>query len=122
MCQRIEDHRHVGMLYVIRQLLDAEPDVLAYMSFPPQHRTKLHSTNPLEQSSRPAARSAPPGWRRSSSSRWRWRACLALGLQRALRDRVALDVQALRRAIPQQLLHRNTRAGASVSVIDAEAS
>ena len=26
---------------------DAEPDVLAYMSFPPQHRTKLHSTNPL---------------------------------------------------------------------------
>ena len=28
---------------------DAEPDVLAYMSFPPQHRTKLHSTNPLER-------------------------------------------------------------------------
>src|SRR5471030_2522170 len=27
----------------------AEPDVLAYMSFPPQHRTKLHSTNPLER-------------------------------------------------------------------------
>jgi putative transposase len=26
----------------------AEEDVLAYMSFPPQHRTKLHSTNPLE--------------------------------------------------------------------------
>jgi transposase-like protein len=23
--------------------------VLAYMSFPPQHRTKLHSTNPLER-------------------------------------------------------------------------
>ena len=31
-------------------LMDAaEPDVLAYMSFPPQHRTKLHSTNPLER-------------------------------------------------------------------------
>jgi transposase-like protein len=27
----------------------AEPDVLAYMTFPPQHRTKLHSTNPLER-------------------------------------------------------------------------
>jgi transposase-like protein len=27
----------------------AEPDVLAYMSFPQQHRTKLHSTNPLER-------------------------------------------------------------------------
>jgi transposase-like protein len=31
-------------------LMDAaEPDVLAYMSFPAQHRTKLHSTNPLER-------------------------------------------------------------------------
>jgi putative transposase len=28
---------------------EAETDVLAYMSFPPQHRTKLHSTNPLER-------------------------------------------------------------------------
>jgi transposase-like protein len=28
---------------------EAEPDVLAYMSFPSQHRTKLHSTNPLER-------------------------------------------------------------------------
>jgi putative transposase len=27
----------------------AEEDVLAYMSFSPQHRTKLHSTNPLER-------------------------------------------------------------------------
>jgi len=27
----------------------AEEDVLAYMSFPPQHRTKLHSINPLER-------------------------------------------------------------------------
>ncbi|HSH77479.1 MAG TPA: IS256 family transposase [Herpetosiphonaceae bacterium] len=27
----------------------AEEDVLAYMTFPPQHRTKLHSTNPLER-------------------------------------------------------------------------
>lgn len=28
---------------------DAETDVLAYMNFPAQHRTKLHSTNPLER-------------------------------------------------------------------------
>jgi transposase-like protein len=28
---------------------NAEPDVLAYMSFPAQHRPKLHSTNPLER-------------------------------------------------------------------------
>jgi len=28
---------------------EAEPDVLAYMSFPPQHWAKLHSTNPLER-------------------------------------------------------------------------
>lgn len=28
---------------------DAEADVLAYMSFPKEHRVKLHSTNPLER-------------------------------------------------------------------------
>jgi len=28
---------------------DAETDVLAYMTFPSAHRTKLHSTNPLER-------------------------------------------------------------------------
>lgn len=28
---------------------EAEPDVLAYMTFPVQHRAKLHSTNPLER-------------------------------------------------------------------------
>ena len=28
---------------------EAEPDVLTYMSFPAQHRAKLHSTNPLER-------------------------------------------------------------------------
>jgi putative transposase len=34
----------------LAQLMDeAETDVLAYMSFPAQHRTKLHSTNPLER-------------------------------------------------------------------------
>jgi transposase-like protein len=28
---------------------EAETDVLAYMTFPAQHRAKLHSTNPLER-------------------------------------------------------------------------
>jgi len=28
---------------------DAEPDVLAFMSFPKDHRPKIHSTNPLER-------------------------------------------------------------------------
>jgi transposase-like protein len=34
----------------LSMLMDtAEEDVLAYMNFPVQHRTKLHSTNPLER-------------------------------------------------------------------------
>ena len=34
----------------LAELMDkAEPDVLAYMDFPAAHRTKLHSTNPLER-------------------------------------------------------------------------
>jgi transposase-like protein len=34
----------------LADLMDAsEHDVLAYMSFPRQHRTKLHSTNPIER-------------------------------------------------------------------------
>lgn len=28
---------------------DAEPDVLAYMTFPKEHRAKLHCTNPIER-------------------------------------------------------------------------
>jgi transposase-like protein len=34
----------------LAELMDeAESDVLAYMSFPPAHRLKLHSTNPIER-------------------------------------------------------------------------
>jgi hypothetical protein len=34
----------------LAELMDAaEPDVLAYMSFPKDHRPKIHSTNPLER-------------------------------------------------------------------------
>ena len=28
---------------------DAEPDVLAFMAFPKEHRVKIHSTNPIER-------------------------------------------------------------------------
>jgi transposase-like protein len=37
---------------------DAETDVLAYTSFPTQHRTKLHSTNPLERLNKEVKRRA----------------------------------------------------------------
>ena len=36
----------------------AEHDVLAYMTFPAQHRTKLHSTNPLERLNKEVKRRA----------------------------------------------------------------
>ena len=36
----------------------SEADVLAYMSFPAQHRTKLHSTNPLERLNKEVKRRA----------------------------------------------------------------
>ena len=37
---------------------DSEHDVLAYMAFPGQHRTKLHSTNPLERLNKEVKRRA----------------------------------------------------------------
>src|SRR5688500_3869187 len=37
---------------------EAEHDVLAYISFPDQHRTKLHSTNPLERLNKEVKRRA----------------------------------------------------------------
>jgi len=36
----------------------SEHDVLAYMAFPAQHRTKLHSTNPLERLNKEVKRRA----------------------------------------------------------------
>ena len=51
----VQSWRHVADQLRIRwpklgALLDAaEADVLAYMAFPSQHRTKLQSTNPLER-------------------------------------------------------------------------
>ena len=37
---------------------EAEEDVLAYMAFPRQHRTKLHSTNPIERLNKEVKRRA----------------------------------------------------------------
>ena len=37
---------------------DSETDVLSYLDFPEQHRTKLHSTNPLERSNKEVKRRA----------------------------------------------------------------
>ena len=37
---------------------DSEHDVLAYMTFPAQHRTKLHCTNPLERLNKEVKRRA----------------------------------------------------------------
>jgi putative transposase len=37
---------------------ESEHDVLAYMTFPGQHRTKLHSTNPLERLNKEVKRRA----------------------------------------------------------------
>ena len=47
--RRVADHFRPKVPKLATLMDHAEPDVLAYMSFPPQHRTKLHSTNPLER-------------------------------------------------------------------------
>ena len=41
-----------------RLMDEAEHDVLAYMTFAAQHRTKLHSTNPLERLNKEVKRRA----------------------------------------------------------------
>jgi transposase-like protein len=45
----IADQMRPKLLKLATQMDDAEPDVLAYMTFPREHRTKLHSTNPIER-------------------------------------------------------------------------
>jgi transposase-like protein len=47
--RRIADQLRPKMQKLATLMDAAEPDVLAYMTFPPQHRTKLHSTNPIER-------------------------------------------------------------------------
>ena len=47
--RKIADQLRPSVPKLARMMDTAEEDVLAYMSFPPQHRTRLHSTNPLER-------------------------------------------------------------------------
>ena len=92
---------------VARLLLDAEEELLAFMSFPAEHWSKLRSTNPLERVNREVGREAtwsastpttPPSsaWRapssssRTTSGSWvgatsrssRWRPCLGSAIAR----------------------------------------
>jgi transposase-like protein len=60
----VQTWRHVGDQLRSRWpklgtfLDDAEADVLACMAFPAQHRTKVHSTNPLERLNKEVKRRA----------------------------------------------------------------
>jgi putative transposase len=47
--RRIADQLRPKLPKLATFLDEAEADVLAYMTFPAQHRAKLHSTNPLER-------------------------------------------------------------------------
>jgi transposase-like protein len=47
--RRVADQLRPKLPKLATLMDDAEADVLAYMSFAPQHRAKLHSTNPLER-------------------------------------------------------------------------
>jgi putative transposase len=47
--RRIADQLRPKLPKLAVFLDEAETDVLAYMTFPPQHRAKLHSTNPIER-------------------------------------------------------------------------
>ncbi|MDA9419084.1 hypothetical protein XH81_30040 [Bradyrhizobium sp. CCBAU 25360] len=48
-CRKVADQLRPKLPKLSAFMDEAEPDVLAYMSFPPQHRAKLHSTNPIER-------------------------------------------------------------------------
>jgi transposase-like protein len=47
--RRVADQLRAKVPKLAALMDDAEADVLAYMTFPVQHRAKLHSTNPLER-------------------------------------------------------------------------
>jgi len=47
--RRVADQLRVKLPKLAVLMDEAEPDVLAYMSFPAPHRAKLHSTNPIER-------------------------------------------------------------------------
>jgi transposase-like protein len=47
--RRVADQLRAKLPKLAALMDEAEPDVLAYMSFPVPHRAKLHSTNPIER-------------------------------------------------------------------------
>src|SRR4051812_10691767 len=47
--RRVADQLRPKVPKLANLMDEAENDVLAYMTFPAQHRAKLHSTNPLER-------------------------------------------------------------------------
>lgn len=47
--RRVADQLRLTVPKLTTQMDTAETDVLAYMTFPTQHRAKLHSTNALER-------------------------------------------------------------------------
>jgi putative transposase len=47
--RRVADQLRPKVPKLANLMDEAETDVLAYMTFPAQHRAKLHSTNPLER-------------------------------------------------------------------------
>jgi putative transposase len=47
--RQVADHIRPKVRKLAELMDEAETDVLAYMSFPAAHRTKLHSTNPIER-------------------------------------------------------------------------
>jgi transposase-like protein len=47
--RKVADHLRPSVPKLARLMDEAEPDVLACMTFPKDHRAKIHSTNPLER-------------------------------------------------------------------------
>jgi transposase-like protein len=47
--RKVADQLRPNLPKLANLMDEAEPDVLAYMTFPAAHRTKLHSTNPIER-------------------------------------------------------------------------
>jgi putative transposase len=74
--RRVADQLRPKLPKLAAFLDQAESDVLAYMTFPAQHRAKLHSTNPVRSSdalmswaSSPTRTPSSVLWERSSSNR-----------------------------------------------------
>ena len=56
--RRVADQLRARWPKLAELMDDSEHDVLAYMAFPRQHRTKLHSTNPIERLNKEVKRRA----------------------------------------------------------------